>query len=309
MKKIFIVLITLSLVITAFSSLTVSAAEIALNSAGKGWKAYRSHPLFIDDDSDSYEFHWKTDSNKKTWTCPVLRTDGFDEGTIEIEVSPSANVGILFGGCGIKEYVGESYEYILGSTSEKKGSLGRTDKDIRFYWAAVVRENDTTIFKLYVDDGANTAFNEKFSLPLENIDANSDIVITVSFNKDGKCFISVNKEKVYSSDTLELFGDQYGIALCEAIYPDIEGLGRVGYLKSFAIRAFENPSDIADEIPEDDELPDQPTVKDESAVPTIEEDKNIDHNLATIILWTIIAVEVAVCAVLSIMLAKTKNRT
>ena len=304
MKKILTVLIALSLVITVFSSLTVSAEEIALNSAGKGWKAYRSNPLFIDDTNDSYEFHWKTDANKKTWTWPVLRTDGFDEGTIEIEVSPSANVGIIFGGCGIKEYVGESYEYILGSTSEKRGSLGRTDKDIRFYWAAVVWKDDIPTFKLIVDDGADTAFKETFSLPLEDIDNNSDIIITVSFNQSGKCFISVNKEKVYSSDTIELFGDQYGIAVCEASYPSAEGLERIGYLKSFAIRAFEDPSNIANE---GDELPGQPSVNNDSAVPAGTDNENTTSSFVAFILWIIIAIEITVCAILSIILVKTKK--
>jgi len=214
--------------LTNINSVKEFEYETPLNNANTNWTACRSAALFRKKGTDTNEFYWKSDANKMTWDWPVYRKETLEEGTIEATISASANAGIIFGATGIKEYVGEA--------SENKVSLGDTNKDIRFYWAAVIYEEGIPKFRLYYDDSAVGAYNSKPSVILNEsvhgITGASDIKLKVVFDKAGNCSCYVNGVKVYSGSDIVPFGNQFGIGVRKMGYTVASA--EVGSVKSFS---------------------------------------------------------------------------
>ncbi len=237
MKKLIAIILTLSFILTlipvTFSS--YAATEVILNNANKGWTANKATDRFVTDGEQ--EFYWKTGATDvNTWEWPVYRSESLEEGVIEAVISPSANIGILFGATGID----------LVADGSGNG-LDSTTKDIRFYWVAITENNgtynlvfrkDSNAYGKYADDDAD-ADNDVLNFKLDekyNIDGKSDIRLRVHFKKEGYIQFYINDVASSSRTGTEwaTFGNQLGMCVTTVKGYYTEENAKVGYVKEFS---------------------------------------------------------------------------
>lgn len=248
MKKLIAIILTLTFVLTlAPLTLSVSADTQQLNKAGTSWTSCRADNSFVVDSSDDYEFHVLADKNGQTYDWPVYHKDPLEEGTIEATFDGKANIGILFGATGVKDYVGDSAELVAG-TDQAKDSLGTNKYDVRYYAAVVIYEPHTTDgggnyrFRLLSDSevaGGGAVSIGTTSIHLteakHGINGTDEFTMKISFNKDGDFRCYINGVQVFTRTDVVPYGDEFGICVRKYLNYGTEYANKeVGFVKNFS---------------------------------------------------------------------------
>lgn len=229
MKKVLSIILTLSFILCACASVTLTA-----NAASTDWTVKRGGGAFTY--PSGKEFSWKTDASGNTWEWPVLRKDTMEEGTITAKVSPKGGVGILFGASG------------LSSLSDSTANVKNSD-NVRY--SLVVFEYDGTNPKLkfFYDDkvAGGATITPNSNMPLDaaalGIDGVSDVEIKVEFTQAGKMIAYINGAKtIIRNEGFPTFGNEYGIMVRQINYGADNAGKEIGYVKSFSKSAIPNYS-------------------------------------------------------------------
>ncbi len=227
MKKVLSIILTLSFILCACASVTLTA-----NAASTDWTAKRGGGNFTY--PSGKEFSWKTGSDGRTYEWPILRKDTMEEGTITATVSPAGGIGIVFGASG------------LSSLSDSTANVKNSD-NVRY--SLVVFEYDGTAPKLkfFYDDqvtgGATITPNSNMPLDAASlgIDGVSDVEIKVEFSKAGKMIAYINGAKtIIRNEGFPTFGNEYGMMVREKNYGTENASKEIGYVKSFSKSAVSN---------------------------------------------------------------------
>ena len=233
MKKLLSIVLALSFVLCASTVFAVSAAEVLLNNAGKGWTTERGVGWVYT--SDDYLAYWKANTQyNTTYDWLSLKSGALAEGTITAKVSAKGNVGILFGGSSVAAKVGDG----AGATE----GVSRAD-GVKFILVSLMVNSTATSLELYYDynDAEHWTGDKKVTVALNDtpenatkygIDGTTDVEIKVDFTAAGKITAYVNGEKAIESTDTEYptFGTEHGFVVRGAAYT---GTDMAGYIKTY----------------------------------------------------------------------------